>query len=190
MPDRIESFFANQHQWRDEILALRAIALASGLVEEWKWQSPVYTHQGANVAIIWGFADRATIGFFKGVLLDDPVGILQAPGPNSRQSRVVNVTDTAQISALEPALRALLAQAIAKAHLAIDLPKDDLPPPPELTERLAADPAFAACFDALTPGRRRGWLLHFSGAKQAATRALRIDKAAPKILQGKGMQDR
>lgn len=190
MQDRIDAHFAKPDRWRDEILALRAIVKSAGLVEEWKWHSPVYTHDGHNVAIIWGFSNRAALGFFKGVLLDDPQHILETPGANSRTSRVVNFTDTDRIDALAPTLRAYLAEAMDKAGVRIDLPKDDLDHPQELTDRLDADPEFAVAFNALTPGRRRGWVLHFSGAKQSATRQSRIDKAAPKILQGKGMQDR
>lgn len=186
----LDTHFANLTDWRDELHALRAILRGVGLVEEWKWRSPVYTHDGHNVAIIWGFKDRATLGFFKGVLLDDPEGILQVPGENSRSSRIVNFTDTARIKALEPVLKAYLAEAIQKAAVKIDLPKDDLDYPEELVERLAGDPELAAAFDALTPGRRRSWVLNFSQPKQAQTRVNRIEKAAPKIMQGKGLNDR
>lgn len=186
----LDTHFANLTQWREELLALRAILLASGLTEERKWYSPVYTHDGQNVAIIWGFKDRATLGFFKGVLLEDPEQILSVPGENSRSSRIVNFTDTARIEALRPVLMSYLAEAIRKAAVKIDLPKDDLDYPDELTERLAADPELAAAFDALTPGRRRSWVLHLSQAKQSATRVARLEKAAPKIMAGKGLNDR
>ncbi|MFM8449037.1 MAG: YdeI/OmpD-associated family protein, partial [Haliscomenobacter sp.] len=44
-------------------------------------------------------------------------------------------------------------------------------------------------FHALTPGRQRAYLLHFSGAKQAATRASRIEKCIPRILEGRGFNE-
>ena len=47
----------------------------------------------------------------------------------------------------------------------------------------------AAAFAALTPGRRRAYLLHFGGARQSATRARRIAACVPAILAGKGLQD-
>ncbi|KGJ05656.1 Uncharacterized conserved protein YdeI, YjbR/CyaY-like superfamily, DUF1801 family [Paracoccus halophilus] len=189
---RLDSFFAGLTDWRDELLALRALLLASPLTEEFKWQSPVYTWQGANLAIIWGFRDHATLGFFKGVLLRDAAGILSKPGDNSRSSRVVHFTDTARIAALKPVLSAYIAEAIEleRSGHKVVFAKDDLAYPDELGARLAADPEFRTAFEGLTPGRRRGWVLHFSGARQSATRVSRIDKAAPKILAGKGMQDR
>ena len=106
--------------------------------------------------------------------------------------RVANFTDSAAISRAEPALRALIAEAVQleREGRKVDLPKDDLTYPDELTDRLDADPDFRAAFETLTPGRRRGWVLHFGSAKQSGTRTGRIDKAAPRILAGKGMQDR
>lgn len=186
----LDTYFAQPSPWREALLALRALLIEAGLTEEWKWHSPVYTHQGQNVAILWGFKDRAALGFFKGVLLDDPQAILEVPGENSRTSRIVNFTDTARINALRPVLRAYLIKAIAKAAIKIDLPKDDLVYPKELLDRLAADPLLSTAFDALTPGRRRSWVLHLLQAKQTATRLGRIDKARPAILAGKGMNDR
>ncbi|MBU3028663.1 YdeI/OmpD-associated family protein [Paracoccus marinaquae] len=187
-----DAFFAGLTLWRDELRALRAILRDLPLTEEFKWSAPVYTHGGANVAILWGFRDRATLGFFKGVLLGDPWAILEAPGENSRSSRIVNFTSLAQIEAAAPTLRAYLAEAIRNETEGrkVEFPKDDLPPPAELLARLEADPDLRAAFAALTPGRRRGWLLHFTTAKQPKTRLARIDKATPRILAGKGMHDR
>ncbi|WJS86594.1 YdeI/OmpD-associated family protein [Paracoccus sp. TOH] len=200
MPDKqtaarhpeVDALFDELTDWRQELEALRAILLASPLTEEFKWRSPVYTWDGHNVAIIWGFKDRATLGFFKGVLLKDPEGVLEPPGENSRSSRTIDFTDPARVRKLAPVLRAYIDEAIEieKAGLKVDFPKDDLDYPEELVQRLDGDSGFKAAFEALTPGRRRGWVLHFSQAKQSATRAARIEKAAPRILAGKGMQDR
>ena len=199
MPDKspqkgaeLDAHFAAVQDWRAEVLALRALLLDSPLTEDFKWRAPVYTHGGANICIIWGFKERCTLGFFKGVLLSDPAGILAPPGPNSRSSRVVDFTDTARIAELAPVLRAYIDEAIEieKAGLRVHFAKDDLAYPEELVERLEEDPELHSAFEALTPGRRRGWLLHFSSAKLALTRATRIDRAVPRILAGKGMHDR
>jgi uncharacterized protein YdeI (YjbR/CyaY-like superfamily) len=50
-------------------------------------------------------------------------------------------------------------------------------------------PKLKAAFHALTPGRQRGYLLHFSSAKQSKTREARIEKCMPQILDGKGLED-
>lgn len=192
MTDRIDAFFDEADAWRDELLALRTILAETDLDVEWKWNQPVYTAHGSNIATMWGFKEACTLGFFKGVLLKDPEGLLEAPGENSRSSRVLKFRSVAEIEANHAVIRAFVAEAIAneKAGLKVDFPKDDLEYPEELVDRLDGDTDFRTAFEALTPGRRRGWVLHFSGAKHSATRASRIDKAAPKILAGKGWNGR
>lgn len=189
---KVDAFFETLETWRPELEAMRALLLSTPLTEEFKWSSPCYTWEGANVALYWGFKDRCALGFFKGVLLKDPEGILVPPGENSRSSRIFEFTSVAGLRAAAPVLRRYVDEAIEveRQGLKVDFPKDDLPYPPELEHRLEADPAFRAAFEGLTPGRQRGWVLHFGGAKQAKTREGRIEKAAEKILAGKGMHDR
>lgn len=188
---RVEIYITRNPAWREELLALRAIMLESPLTEAFKWRSPVYTFAGGNVASIARYKQRAVLSFFKGVLLEDPAGILAKPGDNSRSARTVSFTSVAGIEALRPVLLDYLGRAarIEQEGLKVDFPEDDLAIPDELTEALARDPDLAAAFEALTPGRRRGWILHIGQAKQSKTRVSRIAKAAPSILQGKGMHD-
>ena len=189
---RIEAFFSGPSPWRQELAALRPILAGSGLTEDFKWRSPVYTFGGANVAILWGFRDHAALGFFKGVLLKDDAGLLVAPGKNSRSSRLMKFTAPDEVRQLEPAIRDFIRRAIdiEKAGRKVDLPGDDLAYPEELIERLDGDPALRTAFAALTPGRRRGYVPHFLQAKQPATRLSRIARCAPKILAGKGFGER
>lgn len=189
---RVGVFFTRLTAWQDELAALRTILLDSGLREEFKWRSPVYTADGGNVAIIWGFRDHAALGFFKGVLLKDTAGILVAPGENSRSSRVVKFRCVGEIAEMADTLREYIRAAIEieKAGLKVDLPKDDLAYPDELVSKLDADPAYRKAFEALTPGRRRGYLLYFSAPKKPETRQSRIEKAAGRIVAGKGFNER
>lgn len=189
---KVEAFFSDAKTWRKELEALRAILLESPLSEDFKWRSPCYTFQGGNVATLWGFKQDCALSFFKGVLLKDPKGILVAPGENSRSVRMVRFTGVAEIADKQPVLKDYIREAIAveKAGLKVEFRKDDLDRPQELVERLDADPALKAAFEALTPGRQRGYILHFSQPKQSKTRVSRIEKYAPRILAGKGLHDR
>jgi uncharacterized protein YdeI (YjbR/CyaY-like superfamily) len=189
---RIDAFFAAQGPWQAELAALRALLLGCGLTGDFKWRSPVYTVDGGNVAILWGFKDHAGLGFFKGVLLNDGHGLLVPPGDNSRSVRMVKFTSVAEIAAAEIALKDYIRQAIGveTAGLKVALPKDDLPYPEELVARLEADPAFKAAFAALTPGRRRGYVLHVSQPKKSETRTARIEKSLPNVFAGKGFDGR
>jgi len=172
--------------------ALREILLACPVTETFKWRSPVYTAGGGNVATAWGLKANCALSFFKGVLLKDPEGILVAPGANSRSVRMMKFTSVADIGRMEPTLTAYVCEAVEveKAGLKVDFAKDDLVCPEELIDTLDADADLRDAFEAPTPGRQRGWVLHVSQPKQAATRVSRIAKASPRILEGKGMHDR
>ena len=61
--------------------------------------------------------------------------------------------------------------------------------PEELEEMFNQDKDFENAFKALTPGRQRAYLLHFSSAKQSSTRIARIEKAKPQIFAGKGLNE-
>ncbi len=188
---RITAFF--QTGERPEALsALRAILLAMPLEERFKWRGPCYEAHGGNIATLWGFRDAAVLGLFKGALLDDPEWRLGRPGPNSRAVRTLRFLDAAEVLAAAPVIRAFVDQAIANeaAGRRVDLPADDFDLPDALIEALDADPELREAWDALTPGRRRGWALHVGQAKQPATRVARIEKARARILAGKGLHDR
>lgn len=180
------------HQWADALQALRQLALASGLTETVKWGMPCYTADGTNVAMVSAFTDHCVLSFFQGVLLTDPDGLLEAPGPNSRQVRRFSATSVTAVRDRAPALAALLQDAITVARRGDRVPAVTAvasPWPDELRDAFAKDPVLEAAFTALTPGRQRGYLLHFTQAAQSATRARRIAHAVPAILAGKGRQD-
>lgn len=190
--DQINDYLATQSEWREELTALRQIALDAGLSEAWKWRQPCFTWEGHNVCIIGTLSHACVIGFFKGALLEDPTNLLAPPGPNTRSAKDARFTSLDQIRAAEPTLRNLIAQATAveQAGLQVDFSdRDDIPVPEELTARIDSDPGFAAAWDALTPGRKRAYCLTIGQAKQPKTRLARIDKYAAKIHQGLGPND-
>lgn len=187
----LESVFSDP-RWGAELRALRAVLADTPLVETLKWGAACYTHDGSNVAILGGFSDGCRLAFFKGTLIPDSEGALILTGPNSRASKYFSFQSAEEIAARAGQITDYVTRAIAveTSGARVHFAKDDLDCPEELTARLEQDEAFRMAWEALTPGRRRGYLLHFSGAKQAETRAARIDRHAPRILQGKGMQDR
>lgn len=193
MPDTIETQFETATRWREEALALRAILLDCGLSEAQKWGKPCYSHDGANICIIQRFSDFLALLFFKGALIRDVDGILAPQGPNSRSGYRAVFTSAGDVEAAADSLRACVAGAIEmeKKGLKVEAPDpDDLDMPDELIDAFDADPDLRTAFDELTPGRQRGYLLHFSGAKQSATRHNRIGKARDRIMAGKGFNER
>jgi uncharacterized protein YdeI (YjbR/CyaY-like superfamily) len=193
MNPTVDPYFERARAWRDELVALRRIVLDCDLTEELKWRQPCYTVDGKNVAIISAFTSYCALSFFKGALLSDPDGVLVVPGPNSRSARLVRFTDTDRIAELEPTLRAYLREAVEleRAGRRVDFAATrELPLPDELRDRLDASPEVRRAFEALTPGRRREYVMHVSAAKRAATRVSRVDACVPRILAGKGLRDR
>lgn len=193
MNPKVDAYLSKAKTWREETQALRRILLDCGLTEELKWGKPCYTFQKSNVVIIFGLKDYCGLGFFKGSLLDDPKGILARQGEHSQAVRLIRFTNVQEIAEMESISKAYIQNAIEveKAGLKVDFKeKHELVFPAELQKRLDEDATFKAAFTALTPGRQRAYNLHFSAPKQSKTRELRIDKHLPKILRGKGMNDR
>ncbi|MBN3581391.1 YdeI/OmpD-associated family protein [Algoriphagus aestuarii] len=181
------------HSWALELAHLRKIILQTGLQEESKWGVPCYTLNGANILILSAFKNYASISLFKGSLLQDSKKILTKPGENSQAARLIKITDIKEILTHENDIKAYIFEAIEieKAGLKVDFKKNtDLELVEELQQKLAEDPSFKAAFEALTPGRQRGYNIYFSQAKQSSTRISRIEKSMEKIFEGKGWNDR
>ncbi|MEE4194374.1 MAG: YdeI/OmpD-associated family protein [Anaerolineae bacterium] len=181
------------HTWPEVLAELRRILLETELTEELKWKMPCYTFEGKNVAMLSAFKGHCAVSFFKGVLLKDPHSVLTAAGPNSQSDRQINFTSAEDALAHEAIIKAYVTEAIEleKSGAKVDFkPTADFDVPEELVKAFEEDPAFKLAFEALTPGRQRGYLLYFSGAKQSATRASRIEKCMPQILEGIGLHDK
>jgi uncharacterized protein YdeI (YjbR/CyaY-like superfamily) len=180
------------HRWAKELALLRDIALESGLEETCKYGSPFYTLGSASVIWIGVLKEYCLVGFAKGALLADPHNVLYQQTENVQGARLVRFFNVADVQRLEPTLRELIFEAIEveKAGLKIQYKSTaEYEMPEELEQALAEMPDFRAAFEALTPGRQRGYLLHFGQPKQSKTRMERIEKCMPLIFEGKGLQD-
>ncbi len=191
MNPEVDAHIERSDRWAEEMRALREILLGCGLTEAIKWGKPCYGHDGANVAIVQEMKDFLALMFFKGALLEDPDGVLEEQGPNSRSARRMTFTSVDDVARHSATVAALVEEAVAveEAGLVVDpAPEPELVG--ELRERLDDDPALQAAFEALTPGRRREYNLYFSDAKKTETRAARVEKSVPRILAGRGLRDR
>lgn len=186
----VDDFLACTTSWSDEVEALRAVLKDCGLDESIKWGKPTYGHQGDNIAIIQPFKRFLALLFFKGALLDDPDGLLQSQGPNTRAALRLQFTSVDDVAERDAAIRAFVRQAIAVEAAGLTVPKVEVVLAQELRDRLDADPALERAFEGLTPGRQREYNLFISGAKQSKTRAARVEKHVDRILAGKGLRDR
>lgn len=187
---KVDAYVARSQQWPEELAAARKILLGCGLSEDIKWGKPTFSHDGNNIVILQEMKDFLALMFFKGALLDDPVGVLKSQGPNSRSALRIEITSASELTRLKKTIVAYVAAAIAVEEAGLKVaPAPELVLVEELQQRIDHDPAFRKAFEGLTPGRRREYHLHISEAKQAATRVARVEKCAPKILAGKGFRD-
>jgi len=192
MNPKVDFFFNKAKQWQEEYEKLRTIILDCGLAEELKWGNPCYTFKKSNIVLIHGFKEYCALLFFKGALLHDPKGILIQQTENVQSARQIRFTNVMEIIDLEPALKAYIYEAIEveKAGLKVELKKaSEFAIADEFQNKLNKIPALKEAFYALTPGRQRAYLLHFTQPKQSKTREARVEKYIPKIHNGKGMDD-
>ncbi len=191
MNPEVDSYMKRSEKWPEEMAGLRLILLSGGLTEEIKWGKPCYSHGGRNIVILQEMKEFLALMFFKGALLNDPEGVLEGQGPNSRSARRIRFTSVEDVARLTDTLKAYIDEAIHVEEAGLEVgPAPELVLCEELRNRLDHDPALKAAFEALTPGRQREYNLHFTNARQAKTREARVDKYAQQILDGRGFRDR
>lgn len=192
MNSKVDEFLRKAKRWRQEFAKLRKVCLDSGLTEELKWGKPCYSYQESNIVLIHGFKEYCALLFMKGALLKDRKGILIQQTENVQAARQIRFTNVREIVEMEPVLKAYIKEAIAveKAGLEVEYKKTSaFAVPEEFRNRLDESLALKKAFEALTPGRQRGYLLYFAAAKQSKTRESRVEKCVQQILNGKGLND-
>jgi uncharacterized protein YdeI (YjbR/CyaY-like superfamily) len=192
MNPKVDWFFTKATTWKKEFEKLRSIILECDLVEELKWGHPCYTFEKKNILLIHGFKDYCAVLFLKGALLKDKRGILVQQTENVQAARQIRFTGLQQITRLEKTLKDYIYQAveIEESGKKVPLKKTkEYAVPEEFQVKLDQLSSLRKAFFALTPGRQRGYLLHFASAKQSSTRTARVEKYTQQILDGKGLDD-
>lgn len=189
----VDDFINRQQKWSEELAILREIVLSCHLDEQLKWGQPCYSLDGVNLVILGSYLDSCVISFLKGSQLSDPESWLEKPGPNTIHGRVIRFKDAAVIRQRAERLRSYLMEAIEcqRSGKVVAIQEEDVrvPFPEELIVRFREDAAYESAFLALTPGRQRAYLIHFTSTSTPSTRIARIDRYRQRILDGIGMQD-
>ena len=192
MNPRVDLFMRKLTSWQEEYALLRQIAISTGLTEDLKWMHPCYTLNDKNVFLFHSFKGYIAVFFYKGVLMKDPKGLLIQQTPNVQAGRQLRFANVEEITKSKGVIKAYMVEAIAleEAGIPVEMQKiHELLIPVDIAGAMKQVPGLSDAFKKLTPGRQRGYILHFDGAKQAVTRLSRIEKAAPKILEGRGLDD-
>lgn len=192
MNPKIDIFLSKASKWQKEMKTLRMIILDCQLSEELKWGKPCYTFQETNIVVIQGFKEYCALLFLKGVLLNDPNGILIKTGENTRVGRQIRFNNVREIVEMAPILKTYIYEAIEVEKSGLKVSANEQPAltlPEELQNKLDKTPMLKKAFNALTPGRQRAYVFYFSAPKQSKTRESRIEKYEQQILNGKGLND-
>ncbi|MED4112496.1 YdeI/OmpD-associated family protein [Priestia megaterium] len=192
MHPKVDEFLSKAKKWKEEYETLRKIVLDCELTEDYKWMNPCYTFEKKNIVLIHGFKEYCALLFPKGALLQDSHSILIQQTENVQGARQIRFTNVQEIAEKEAVLKAYIYEAIEveKAGLKVkDKKHEELIIPEELQHKFEEIPALKDAFTTLTPGRQRAYIFYFSAAKQSKTRASRVEKCIPNILNGKGLND-
>ena len=192
MNPKVDVYLSKAKKWQEELEKLRMILLDCGLTEELKWGVPCYTFQKSNIVLIHVFKEYCALLFFKGALLKDANGILVQQTKNVQAARQIRFSNIREIIEMEPILKAYIHEArkVENAGLKVNFKKTtEFIIPEEIQNKLDEIPALKTAFDALTPGRKRAYILYFSAPKQSKTRESRVEKCMQQILNGKGLND-
>lgn len=192
MNAKVDAYLARQKRWRQELARLREVALRTGLTEDFKWGHPCYTLEGKNVALLHGFKEYCAVLFFKGALLRDPKRVLVQQTKSVQAARQLRFTCVDEIDKLARTMLAYLREAIKNERDGLKVTfkaTEEFELPTELEAAFRKNRKLKVAFAALTPGRQRAYIHHIAQAKQSKTRAARIEKHAPRILAGMGLDD-
>ncbi|MBY6036939.1 YdeI/OmpD-associated family protein [Fictibacillus nanhaiensis] len=189
---KVDEFLSKADKWREEFEKLRHIVLDCELTEEFKWMHPCYTFEKKNIVLIHGFKEYCALLFHKGALLQDTHGILIQQTENVQAARQIRFTNVQEIVKMETVLKAYINEAVEveKSGLEVKVKKTtELKVPEEFQNKCDEMPDLKTAFEALTPGRQKGYIRYFSEPKQSKTRDSRVEKYVQQILNGKGLND-
>ena len=193
MDKRVKAYLSRAKQWKEEMKMLREIIIDCDVEEDFKWMHPCYTNKGKNIVLIHGFKEYCALLFHKGALLKDSQGVLIQQTKNTQVARQLRFDSVAEIEKQKHIIKDYINEAIKNEQEGKEVAlkkKSDYEKPDELLAAFKEDSDFEKAFNSLTPGRQRGYLLHFTSAKQSKTRVSRIEKAKHKIFDGKGYNER
>ncbi|RSC96011.1 YdeI/OmpD-associated family protein [Tenacibaculum singaporense] len=191
--EKVDKYIEDIKKWKEETKLLRQICLDCGLEEDFKWMHPCYTFQGKNIVLIHGFKDYCALLFHKGALLKDTDEVLIQQTENVQLARQIRFTIPEEVIDLKLTIKRYIFEAIEveKAGLKVKTKKtSEFEMVSEFKGVLEENSDVKKAFEALTPGRQRSYLLYFSQAKQSKTRLSRIEKAIPKMIEGKGYNEK
>ena len=192
MNPELDNFFEDLKIRKEELILLRSIILLTDLKEELKWNLPCYTFQNKNVCMIFNFKNSFGVSFFKGAFINDSYELLEKPGDNTQNVRMIKLSEIEDLDKHKNAIINYINQAIELEKIGVKILKTaeaEIEFIEELKIAFDKNPKLKTAFNSLTPGRQRAYHMFFAAAKHSETRFSRINKFTDQIIDGKGMTD-
>tara|TARA_R110002050_G_scaffold195593_1_gene330424 strand:- start:13507 stop:14103 length:597 start_codon:yes stop_codon:yes gene_type:complete len=194
MDKRVQQYFLKHSQWIKELELLREVLIGIGMVENYKWGTPVYEVAGKNVIGLAAFKNYAGIWFFHGSLLKDTTQKLynaqEGKTTAMRQWRFTDFEDLAENIELVEQYAIEASENMKNGIVVKPKPKKPLVIPEELIGAFKKDKALATEFEKLNLTKKREFAQHILSAKRAQTKLSRLEKIIPMIMDGKGLNDK
>lgn len=182
----------NNSEWLEAQSLLHQILSKSELVETKKWGMPVFTYQGKNVVGYAGMKTHFALWFYNGVFLSDPYQVLinaqEGKTKALRQWRFESTEEIDEAKILEYIKEAIENEKAGKAWKPEKSAAMEIPA--LMQEKLDTDAELKTAFENFTPFKQKEFIEYISEAKREATQVSRLEKIAPMILQGIGLNDK
>src|SRR5690554_5820282 len=110
--EKIDEYINKANDWRGKLITeIRELIheIEPEIVEEWKWNSPVFSLKEKMVCSPGAFKTHVGLNFFNGALIEDPNGLFNS-GLDAKKSRSINFNKEDNID--KEALKELLTKAI------------------------------------------------------------------------------
>ncbi len=188
----VDDYIDGADEWQVELKQLRKILDSTQLEEEVKWGAPCYTYRGKNIVGMGAFKSYVGLWFHQGALLEDKQKVLiNAQEGKTKALRQWRFENRRDIKATQ--IKAYVKEAIALVDEGKEIKPDRAKPvtiPPELEKAFKKNKKARTCFDSLTKGKQREYTDYIAGAKRDETKAKRIEKIFPMILDKVGLHDK
>lgn len=192
--EKVEHYYAEEHQYKKAIGKLRDLALKTGLEETYKWMFPTYTLKGKNILSICKFKNHFGIWFFNGVFLRDEKKTLENAQEGKTQAmrhwKFKHAEEIDEMGVMAYIHEAIENQKNGKVFIPIKKKATKQPLPQLLINALSNKIDASKAFKKLSLYNQNEYAEYINTAKQEKTKLTRLEKIIPMIIAGKGLNDK
>jgi len=189
--ESLDSYYQQEHPFREGLQLLRSLALQTDLQETMKWNAPVYTIDNKNVLGIMAFKFHFGLWFFNGVFLKDSEKVLE--NAQDGKTKAMRHWKFKSLEEIDPTkVMAYMNEAIENQKKGVQLIPEkskQIVIPTILQDALNDSKSLEVAFNGFTPYKQREFCEYINMAKREKTKQSRLQKIIPLIKLGIGLND-